>query len=509
MGHVCPRSNAARRDAALPAMNRDIELRTRVSSCVSHTSPMHHLAAWGSPQLCFASAMSLALHLGFCTPLASAAQNESDAGFPDTPLTQQVSDLFRPPPAITQPSRAGERSDRRTGFGGVSTDSKIIPSTFNLSARGGVGLLFAVSPDTLKQGEWAFSATILNYDRNPGDVDLFEHTYQVAVGLPGRTELFVRASPTLRPNAVGLDPVGYPIPPLDLFVDVYPSLAVRSQPYFLFAQEVPYKSCPVEIVTVNPPGDGAFSSSSGDIVVGFKTNVLSENRHHRFGFAVRAFAELPTETPVYNTFYWYDVGGTSGRVDYGVDLLLSKRLGTSESLLNIGYKRVGDPDRGLSIQLVDSSRLRPGEFVVGDPLEFGLDLRDEVLLNVGTTFPAFAILNQQVWFIGEFGYKRYVGGGTTVERLVHPVEVRLGLELHFPWYRQVSLGMAWQLLLNDAGDGDLRTSQFVGPSGLGDINFSEHVDEDVSADIRGIFTKFGAQFSENSSKVLSTNNHVR
>ena len=98
---------------------------------------MHRLAALGPPQLCVASAMVLALHLGLCTPLASAAQNESDAGFPETPLTQQVSELFSPPPVITQPSRPGERSDLRTGFGGVSTDSKIIPSTFNLSARGG------------------------------------------------------------------------------------------------------------------------------------------------------------------------------------------------------------------------------------------------------------------------------------------------------------------------------------------------------------------------------------
>ena len=198
------------------------------------------------------------------------------------------------------------------------------PSNFNLSVLGGRGLLRARSPYTLPSGQVAVGGSVLNFDRNPGDTDFMDFGFQLALGVSRRTEVFLRVSPVLRTNSVGLDPVGFPVPPLDLFIDTYPTPAVRTGPVFLFAQEVPFKSYDVRSVLIDPPSHGAFAKSSGDVTIGGKWNLLSEDRRDRFGLGVRAYADIPTERPKYNTSQWRDVNGVSGKGSIGLDLLAAK-----------------------------------------------------------------------------------------------------------------------------------------------------------------------------------------
>src|SRR6476619_9771 len=196
------------------------------------------------------------------------------------------------------------------------------PTEFNLSVMGGRGLIREASPYPLDSGKIGVAGTVMNFDRNPGDVDFFEYGFQVAVGLPARTEVFLRASPVLRTNSVVQDPYGFPIPPLDLFVDTYPSEANRPGPHFLYAQEVPFKSYYVPTEVIDPPGHGAFSQSSGDIIVGGKVNLLSEDRDDRLGLGVRASLTIPTEKPAYNdTVLWRKRAGVSGKNNVSLDLL--------------------------------------------------------------------------------------------------------------------------------------------------------------------------------------------
>jgi hypothetical protein len=109
--------------------------------------------------------------------------------------------------------------------------------------------------------------------------------------------------------------------------------------------------------------------------------------------------------------------------------------------------------------------------------------------------------------MAEYSSIFYVGGGTAVERKVHPQEMRLGLQCNLPWVSELSLGFAWQLMFNDAGDGSDRWSNLVTPDGArGDINFSELVDPELSREVQEYLSNLGAQFSYNSSKVFSTNN---
>ncbi|BCS34993.1 hypothetical protein TBR22_A42190 [Luteitalea sp. TBR-22] len=399
-----------------------------------------------------------------------------------------------PPPLSTPPAVAAARDPRIH-----------VPEASTLATTGGTGLIRLGSPYPLKAGNIAVGATVMNCDRNPGDVDFFDYGAQFAVGVGARTELFVRASPVVRTNSVGQDPVGFPVPPLDLFVDTYPTNALRPGPLFLLAQEVPYKSYDAATEVIDPPGHGAFASSSGSVVLGAKVNLASEDRGAWLGLGVRGYVDIPTETPEYNSPRWGRLNGVSGKVDVGLDVLAAKRFALTELMVNVGYRRVGDPDRGIRLQYIDSSKSAGAGFLVGSPVEIALDLHDRLEVGAGAAIPLFAIQRGQVWMVSEFSYLRYVGGGTPVERLVHPAEMRLGLQWDLPWYKALSLGAAWQLLFNDGGDGDLRTTFLRGDAG-GDVNFSELVDGELSSEVQAYLASRGATFSPNSSKVLSTDN---
>ena len=436
---------------------------------------------------------------GICDPLAL---KQRPAGGAEASLAPAGGGAPAPADAGTQ---AESSSEGQGSWFPELMDPEYLPSRFNLSVHGGLGLIQAISPYSLPEGELVTSAAFDNFDRNPGDVDVVHYPLQAAIGLPGRTEFFFKVSPISRTNSVGQHPVEFPVPPLDMFVDLYPDDAQRPEPYFLFAQEFPYKTYSVPDVIIDPPGNGAFATSTGDVVLGLKVNLTGEERGHWAGFGIRGYWELPTEAPLFNSDRWRELTGVSGESNLGFDLLFSKAAGRAEILFNAGYKRVGDPSRGLRVQFVDSSKDDPEEFLVGEPVEIGLDLRDQMFLNVGVSLRVFNIGVYPVYFMGEFSNLSYVGGGTPVERKVHPNEMRLGLQ--FNPVRSVSVGFVWQLLLNDAGDGGTRLSSLMTPDGnSGDINFSELVDAELSEEVKDYFLRHGATFTYNSSKVFSTNN---
>lgn len=59
------------------------------------------------------------------------------------------------------------------------------PTNFNLTTYGGSGLILAVSPYTLEPGQLAAGGDVMNFDRNPGDIDFFEFSFQ---RIPGKTD---------------------------------------------------------------------------------------------------------------------------------------------------------------------------------------------------------------------------------------------------------------------------------------------------------------------------------
>ena len=411
--------------------------------------------------------------------------------------------------AVCSPiSLAGQTAAARQTTQGPDPDlARTRPTRFNSSFGGGTGLVQAVSPDTLPPGQSAVGSSVMNFDRDPGDIDLFQYSFQGVFGTGKRTEFFLRIMPWSRANSSNLDPERFPVPPLDLFVDTYPTSALRSGPYFMFVPTLPYKT----YSPANLTETGAFSQSSGNNVFGLKVNLKSEDRGNRLGLGFRGFVELPAETPRYNVPWpaFRYVNGVSGKVNVGGDLLLARTWKASEALVNIGYKQTGNPKRGIRMQMVDSSQSAPDKFLVGDPVNVPLDLSNELRLSAGWTFPAFHFYKAYWWLIAEFNHTRYVGQHTPTQRLVHPAEVMVGIQSHVPWYKAVSVGAAWQLLLNNAGKGKERTTAFHTPDGRGDINFSELLDDpQLTAEVKAFLEDRGATFSDSSNKVFSTNNPV-
>jgi hypothetical protein len=379
------------------------------------------------------------------------------------------------------------------------------PTRFNITPIGGTGLVLAISPYTLAPGIGAFGASALNYDRDPGDIDLFEFGAQGAVGLSKRTEVFFRVMPWLRANSANLDPLRFPVPPLDLFVDTYPTPADRSGPKFLFVPTLPYKTYNLANLTET----GAFSSGHGDSVFGAKINLLSEDRGNAVGLGVRGFIEVPTEKPLYNVPYpaFRNLAGVSGKINYGGDLLFARTWKAGEFVANIGYKQTGNPDRGLRIQMVDSSQTDPSKFLIGDPVNIPLDLSNELRISTGYSVPIFHWYKSYWWLITEFNHTHFVGSHTPTERLVHPSDVSAGIQSNFPWYRNVSVGVMWQLLLNNGGKGQDRSTAFKTADGRGDINFGELMgNPQLTADVESFLQSRGATFSEASSKVFASDN---
>ena len=72
-----------------------------------------------------------------------------------------------PPTLKSATSPAVETPDLRT------RTRQFEPGRFNLSVEGGLGLIRAISPYSLRRGEMAAGGSVLNFDRNPGDVDFF------------------------------------------------------------------------------------------------------------------------------------------------------------------------------------------------------------------------------------------------------------------------------------------------------------------------------------------------
>jgi hypothetical protein len=112
----------------------------------------------------------------------------------------------------------------------------------------------------------------------------------------------------------------------------------------------------------------------------------------------------------------------------------------------------------------------------------------------------------QAWALGELSYGRYVGSGTSVERVLNVTEVRLGLQAEIPGYHNLMIGVAWQYPLTDMGNGDVRTTNFRTPDGRGDVNFGQLVDPALASTVGAYFARNGVALDANTSKVFATNN---
>ena len=176
---------------------------------------------------------------------------------------------------------------------------------------GDTGLWFVPTAEVLKPGGWAFGAYRTELDFKQGATDVAYYPGTLAVGAGNRTEIFgaVRAVTSIDRDS---RPLFAPVTtPTSGVVNEYPF--VREQ---------------------------WTGNNFGDIYVGAKVNLLSEQRRQPMAMALRGTVKLPTAGE--------DNVGT-GQFDYFADAVLSKEINNSVELAGFGgFAFRGDPD-GVSL----------------------------------------------------------------------------------------------------------------------------------------------------------------
>src|SRR5262245_36219699 len=176
---------------------------------------------------------------------------------------------------------------------------------------GDTGLWFVPTAEVLKPGGWAFGAYRTEMDFKQGATDVAYYPGTLAIGAGNRTEIFgaVRAVTSIDRDSR----------PLFAPVTTENSGVVNEYPF------------------VREQWTG---NNFGDIYVGAKVNLLSEQRRQPMAMALRGTVKLPTAGE--------DNVGT-GQFDYFADAVLSKEINRSVELAGFGgFAFRGDPD-GVSL----------------------------------------------------------------------------------------------------------------------------------------------------------------
>ncbi|HXG63939.1 MAG TPA: PKD domain-containing protein, partial [Blastocatellia bacterium] len=359
---------------------------------------------------------------------------------------------------------------------------------------GGTGLFNTFSTRTLCKGEFNFALFWNNFDRDPGDIDINQVPLNFTVGLTNRWELWVNwvtwqqvtsRNPELlsgyQYNASRIfgdpfqllgPPVGgtdggaaffpgtgsfvggiLPIPgafgtPIGFDVGLFSPGGPGATPVARFGRAFQtdrpsfYPDLPffgeVDFAGFDAMGRPIFgfrnsSNGTGDIYVGTKVS-LNDPNDNWFSVALGGYIKIPISRDDHARAR----GRTSGQFEFGPILMLGQESGGRRFRLyeNIGYIHTTDPEEN------DVKTL---------------DLRDKLLLNIGTGI-AF---NEHVEFVGELAGTVYVGGHTPSLNPVNPLDLNLGLRFYFA-DGAFSFGGAYRHFLTNADPRDITAVQFAG-----------------------------------------------
>lgn len=257
---------------------------------------------------------------------------------------------------------------------------------------GDTGLWFIPTAEVLKPGGWAFGAYRTELDFKQGATDVAYYPGTLAVGAGGRTEIFgaVRA-------VTSIDRDTRP-----LFA---PATTVNSG----VVNEYPF---------VREQWTG---NNFGDVYVGTKINLLSEQRRQPFAMALRGTVKLPTAGE--------DNVGT-GQFDYFGDAIFSKEINRAVELAGFsGFAFRGDPT-GLSLS--DGFRWGFGAaFGTRASLRFTTELHGEipvdetVLVTPGTIVGTDGSISP---ILTELDSRVNVAAGVTWQ---HPKGMLLGVGMNY------------------------------------------------------------------------------
>lgn len=260
---------------------------------------------------------------------------------------------------------------------------------------GDTGLWFVPSAEVLAGGAFAASGQVMNLDREQGFSSIQHLGGTFAAGVGGRVEIFGSVRFLTRIDR-----------------DVQPLFGSGSGPADARVRGV---------LNSYPLASRAFSGNQfGDVLVGAKFNLLSEQRLDPAALAVRAFVKLPTGDE--------QAGVSSGQFDGEIDLVVSKVAGNVEIAGFGGFAFRSDPS--------------------------GLDLANSFAWGLGIGAPVRGPLA----VFGEVGGEAYTGGEVTLSEplrgadnsmsallteLRSPLDVTVGLRWNGPGGFSVGGGLNW------------------------------------------------------------------
>ncbi|MBK5254832.1 MAG: OmpA family protein [Vicinamibacteria bacterium] len=258
--------------------------------------------------------------------------------------------------AQTAPAGSVLSGDVRTWI--ISIDGKDYEARpLTPSFSGSSGLFFLPSAYTVAKGKTSFSLYRNNLDRNPKDLDASTIGVSLGYGLSSKAEIFGTFG--IQRNDVDriTDP-GY--------VNNYPNAGRQS----------------------SSPG---WQTGASDAIIGLKYKFLDDYAGDGVGLALRPTIKLPTAS--------FDKGLGTGKVSFGVDLLLSKSLNNSAELHGaVGFLTNSDPT--------------------------GFDLGNALRWGVGFSAPVYRKFQIQAEVTGS----SYSGGDF---KQVNPVDLMIGPALFF------------------------------------------------------------------------------
>ena len=263
---------------------------------------------------------------------------------------------------------------------------------------GDTGLWFVPTAEILPDGKWSASAQRANFDRTAGITDIQHMVATFAYGVKDRVEIFgsfravTRIDRDARPLFFGDASIGGPTHQFP-FVNDY------------------------------------FTSDVGDLLIGGKFNITSEQNRAPVAFAVRALAKLPTGS---------DSAGTStGKLDAAFDAIVSKDLGAAELAAYGGFIVRGDPS----------------EFDLPDSFRYGVG----VGIPIGSAVTLFGELNGEALTSDEIRINQVLvatDGSMSgmLSRAQSPADAMVGLQWNAPSGLYVGAGLSASLVHDDRLD---------------------------------------------------------
>jgi outer membrane protein OmpA-like peptidoglycan-associated protein len=253
--------------------------------------------------------------------------------------------------------------------------------------EGTTGLFRLPSAYTLPKGKFSFQLFRDNFDRDPKDVDFSIHGLSLGVGLTSKLELFGNFGLQNRIDTDALFQAGAP-------------------------NDLPFVSLP-------------WVTGTGDVKLGLKYAFLNDYTGDAVGLALRGYVKIPIADE--------EDGLGTGKTSFGADLILSKGLGNGAADIHFlgGYKKNGDPDSPVA-----------------------LDLGDEFRLGAGINIPAcrrFQIQAEIIKTIYTGEDESIPAGGRAIGQQTNPLDVVIGPVF---WFRPgifIRPALSWNLNFDERG----------------------------------------------------------